>query len=251
MAGAGSRLPHRSRLRIPPGPRRAGDLQLHSADDPSRHRGAHAGGRIAGPDSRHDSVRRLLHGAKKLRAGDRRPATGLTRQHMRKIAPIATPKQWALLCLMRDCLLRRSEAAAARWRDLECEPDGTTGHFTVPYSKTDQNGHGSVLFVTKKTMASLRAIRPRQPAPGARIFDWSPHWISRIIAGLAGQAGLHGDFSGHSPRIGMAQDLERLGASLPQIQAAGRWKGPQMPAYYIRSISSGHSAVAKLEEFLV
>ena len=47
----------------------------------------------------------------------------------------------------------------------------------------------------------------------------------------------------------MAQDLARLGASLPQIQAAGRWKGPQMPADYIRSISSGHSAVAKFEEF--
>ena len=186
-------------------------------------------------------MRRLLHGAKKLRTGDRRQATGLTRQHMRKIAPIATPKQWALLCLMRDCLLRRSEAAAARWRDLEREPDGTTGHFTVPYSKTDQNGHGSsVLFVTKKTMASLRAIRPTFPKAGEKIFDCHPSTVCRIIQRLAEQAGLRGDFSGHSPRIGMAQDLARLGASLPQIQAAGRWKGPQMPAYYIRSISSGH-----------
>ena len=45
-----ARLPHRSRLRIPPGPRRAGDLQLHTPDEPRRHHGAHAGGWSAGSD---------------------------------------------------------------------------------------------------------------------------------------------------------------------------------------------------------
>ena len=200
--------------------------------------------------TRHDSVRRVLHGAKKLRNGDRRHATGLMRQHMRKIAPIATPKQWVLLRLMRDCLLRRSEAAAARWRDLEREPDGS-GRFTVPCSKTDQDAEGAVLFVTKETMKALLAIRPAFPKPGQKIFDCHPSTVCRIIQRLAERAGLCGDFSGHSLRIGMVQDLARLGASLPQIQAAGRWKGPQMPADYIRSIRSGHTAaVEKFEEFL-
>ena len=198
----------------------------------------------------HPSVLLLRRAVRKLRNGDRRQATGLTKQHMRKIAPIATPKQWALLRLMRDCLLRRSEAAAARWRDLEREPDGT-GRFTVPFSKTDQDAEGAVLFVTKETMKALLAIRPAFPKPGQKIFDCHPSTVSRIIKRLAERADLYGDFSGHSPRVGMTQDLARLGSSLVEIQAAGRWKGPQMPADYIRSISSGHTAaVEKFEEFL-
>ena len=198
----------------------------------------------------HTSVLLMRRAVRKMRNGDRRHATGLTRQHMRKIAPIAKPKQWALLCLMRDCLLRRSEAAAARWRDFEREPDGT-GRLTVPVSKTDQEADGAVLFVTKKTTKALLAIRPDFPRPGEKIFGWHASTICRIIKRLASRADLQGDFSGHSLRIGMAQDLARLGASLPQIQEAGRWKDPKMPADYIRSIHSGHTAVAKLEEFLV
>ena len=48
-----------------------------------------------------------------------------------------------------------------------------------------------------------------------------PRTISRNIARLAQQAGLRGDYSGHSPRIGMVQDLARLGALLTGIQDAG------------------------------
>ena len=169
---------------------------------------------------------------------------------MRKIQPFAKPKQWALLRLMRDCLLRRSEASAARWRDLEREPDGT-GRFTVPCSNTDQqNGEGAGLFVTTKTMKALLAIRPAFPKPGQKIFDCHPSTVSRIIQRLAERADLYGDFSGHSPRVGMTQDLARLGSSLVEIQHAGRWKDPGMPGYYSRAISAGHSAVAKYERFL-
>ena len=197
----------------------------------------------------HEVVKRTLDRARRRRSRQVRQATGLTYRDMQKIAPIANPKQWALLELMRDCLLRRSEASAARWRDLEREPDGT-GRLTIPYSKTDQQGSGAVLFVSEKTMRSLAAIRPTQPAVGERIFGWCPYWINCIIADLAEHAGLKGDYSGHSPRIGMAQDLARLGASLPEMQNAGRWHSPNMPALYIRSIDAGKSAVAKYSEFL-
>ena len=169
---------------------------------------------------------------------------------MLKIAPFATPKQWALLRLMRDCLLRVSEAADARWRDLVEEADGT-GRLTIPNSKTDQEGKGAVLFVSKATMEALELIRPGiNPAVGEKIFRWCPKTICRNIARLAQQAELKGDYSGHSPRIGMVQDLARLGALLPEIQNAGRWSDPSMPARYIRSIDTGKSAVAKYSRFL-
>ena len=204
------------------------------------------------PDpTRHELVRRALRGASRLLRRNSRQATGLTHRDMLKIRPIAKPKQWALLCLMRDCLLRRSEASAARWRDLVREPDGS-GRLTVPHSKTDQTGKGAVLYVTDHTMLALKVIRPwPTPAVGEKIFGWSAGSISRNISQLAERAGLKGDYSGHSPRVGMAQDLARLGASLPEMQNAGRWKNPSMPALYCRSIDASESAVAKFSEFLM
>ena len=204
------------------------------------------------PDpTRHELVRRDLQGATRLLRKNRRQATGLTHKDMLRIKPLASPRQWAMLCLMRDCLLRRSEAAAARWRDLSPEPDGS-GRLTIPSSKTDQEGHGAVLYVTERTMKALRAIRPKpNPAVGATILGWRrPRSISLNIAALADLADLKGDYSGHSPRVGMAQDLLRLGASLPELMNAGRWKSPEMVALYCRNIAASKSAVAKYKDFV-
>ena len=203
------------------------------------------------PDpTRSAKVKAVLKRASRMQGNQSpRQAAGLTKRDMQKIAPIATLKQLTLLSLMRDCLLRRSEASAARWRDISLEADGT-GRLTIPRSKTDQEGKGAVLFVSKRTMERLWEIRPDFPVPGERIFDWSPGWIGHTIAKLAEAAGLKGDYSGHSPRIGMAQDLARLGASLPEIQNTGRWKSPTMPALYIRNIKAGEAAVAKYSKWL-
>ena len=86
---------------------------------------------------------------------------------------------------------------------------------------------------------------------GEKIFWWCPRTISRSIARLAQQAGLKGDYSGHSPRIEMVQDLARLGALLTGIQDAGRWKDPSMPARYIGANGNrGETAMLKYSKFL-
>ena len=101
-------------------------------------------------------------------------------------------------------------------------------------------------------MKALKAIRPKpNPAVGEKFFGWSrPLTICENIARLAALADLKGDYSGHSPRVGMAQDLARLGASLPEMQNAGRWKDSRMPALYCRNMAAKESAVAKYKEFL-
>ena len=53
----------------------------------------------------------------------------------------------ALISVMRDGMLRRSEAAAIRWGDIATEDDGA-GRLTVARSKTDQEGEGFHLGVT-------------------------------------------------------------------------------------------------------
>ncbi|MBF0382556.1 MAG: tyrosine-type recombinase/integrase [Magnetococcales bacterium] len=52
--------------------------------------------------------------------------------------------------------------------------------------------------------------------------------------------------TGHSCRVGMAQDLTANGAELGAIMQAGRWKSPQMPARYGERLAAGRGAVAQL-----
>ena len=72
--------------------------------------------------------------------------------------------------------------------------------------------------------------------------------ISNRIAAAAKQAGLEGRYSGHSPRIGMAQDLARDDTELPSMMQAGRWKSPEMPARYIRKVTAAKGPVARWYE---
>ena len=59
-----------------------------------------------------------------------------------------------------------------------------------------------------------------------RIFRLGAAQIGRRIARACAQAGLLGEFSGHSPRVGMAVRMARRGAPLQAIQRQGRSSGP-------------------------
>ena len=149
----------------------------------------------------------------------------------------------ALIGLMRDCLLRRSEAADARWDHITSHADGT-GRLLVGVSKTDQEGEGALLFVSSQTMRDLSALRAGA-ADEQPVFGLHPRSIGRRIAAAARAAGEAGAYSGHSARVGMARDLARAGEELPALMTAGRWKGPEMVARYIAHERAGRGAVAR------
>ena len=48
-------------------------------------------------------------------------------------------------------------------------------------------------------------------------------------------------------RIGAAVSLAQAGASVVDMQVAGRWKSPQMPAYYARGELAEQGAIARLK----
>lgn len=148
----------------------------------------------------------------------------------------------AMISLMRDAMLRRSEAAALTWEDIHTEPDGT-GRLLIRRSKTDPEGRGFVAFVSAPTMASLKLIRTS--APNGSVFGLSPNQVSRRIKKAAVAAGLGDGFSGHSPRVGMACDLVRAGIEMPSLMTAGRWRSPAMPAHYARNETAAKGAVAR------
>lgn len=147
----------------------------------------------------------------------------------------------AMIGLMRDALLRRSETSALTWSDLKEWQDGS-GRIDIAFSKTDQTGEGAVGYVSAQTMRWLRQVREK--AGRETIIGLCPHQIARRIVSAAAEAGLQGRYGGHSPRVGMAQDLAGIDAGLANLMQAGRWKRAETVLLYIRNIAAGNNAVA-------
>ena len=153
----------------------------------------------------------------------------------------------ALLSVLRDGLLRRSEAAALRWGDVDVQDDGSA-RIHVRRSKTDPEGEGAVLYIGPDAAAALVAIMPEGFAvvdPSTPVFGLSESQIGRRVNAAAKAAGLGDGFTGHSGRVGMAQDLAAAGVELPALMNAGRWKSPKMPARYTEGQAAGRGAVAR------
>ena len=146
----------------------------------------------------------------------------------------------ALCAVMADGGLRRSEAAALRWEDIERVGDGS-GRLTIKRSKTDVEGEGAVVAITARAMADLGAIRGNADA-GALVFNLCASQIHRRIRDAAKSAGLGDGFSGHSGRVGTARRMTQNGAPMQAVMNQGRWKSPRMVARY----TQGESAAAAL-----
>ncbi len=150
----------------------------------------------------------------------------------------------AIAAVMRDALLRRGEAAELRWGDVEFIPDGSA-LITIRRSKTSLVS--AVQYVGVEATRALRRIHPLNAHPEARVFGLrSGRSISNRLAAMALAAGLGEGFSGHSPRVGMAQDLTAAGVGLAALMVAGRWRSERMPAHYARGEAARRGAVAKL-----
>ena len=64
----------------------------------------------------------------------------------------------------------------------------------------------------------------------------------------AAEAGVEGLISGHSLRVGSAVSLGEAGASVREVQRAGRWRDPAMPARYVREAPEEGSPVERYKD---
>ena len=147
----------------------------------------------------------------------------------------------ALVAILSDAGLRRSEAAALRWGDVQRWADGS-GRITVIRSKTDAEAQGAVVAVTPAAMNALDAIRPAGAGGEVKVFGLSESQIARRVKAVARAAGLADweFFSGHSGRVGMARRMAQNGAPTHEIERQGRWKqGGGMVGRYTRGESAG------------
>ena len=143
--------------------------------------------------------------------------------------------------------LRRSEAAALKWGDVEESADGS-GLLAVRRSKTDPEAEGSVRYLPRAAMEALAAIRPGDAGPDDPVFGLSGRQVGRRVAAAAIGAGLGEGFSGHSGRVGLAAELSRAGASTHEIAAAGGWQSAGMVIRYTRRETAKRGAVARYLE---
>ena len=183
---------------------------------------------------------------------------GVEREDMLRIVTFAESdntlaglRDAALIRLMSDCLLRISEAVAINVSDLQ----KTT--LRIKSSKTDQEGRGEVLFVGSPTLKLINRYCTRADIEGGALFrrvrrgdHIQPTRLTVdsarvIIKARAKAAGVEGFISGHSLRVGSAVSLAQAGASVIDMQNAGRWKSPTMPAHYAKAEIAERGAVAR------
>jgi len=141
----------------------------------------------------------------------------------------------ALLLVAYDSMKRRSELTSLRVEDIEWLADDEAT-ILLRKSKTDQHGSGKWIRLSAETTHALhqwlsttkiheglifRGVR----SSGAITDGLCESRISRIYKALARKAGLSEklvhSISGHSMRVGGAQDLLKIGATLPQIMVKG------------------------------
>ena len=183
--------------------------------------------------TRHPIVRKTLASIKQARKEAGKPgpkqARGLTAERLERIRKTAyTPRkapggfmesperarqradrEIAILSVMRDALLRQGEAAKLRWSDVTDTDDGGA-LIRVRTSKT--SAEAAHLYVRRRAAEALRKIRPEDPDPEARVFGFKRNEsIANLVARCTAAAGLGDGYSGHSMRVGMAQDLAAAG----------------------------------------
>ena len=138
-----------------------------------------------------------------------------------------------LLLLAYATLRRRSELTSLRIEDLSISDDGT-GSILLRQSKTDQTRKGVLLpldaelvsviceWLSQSKLSSGYLLRGIQGDSINQSLD--PRQVARIFKSLAKQAHINSkNVSGHSTRIGAAQDLLNDGKSIGQIMAIVGW----------------------------
>ena len=192
-------------------------------------------------------------------------ATGLTwplRQRLLEAAGDRSidDRNRALLAVAYDAMLRRAELTSLEVTDLleELQGDAT---LLVRRSKTDGEGKGEIAWLAPDTVALVRAWLKtsgitegrlfRSVGKGGRVGErLHPCQVPRIFKAMAREAGLPEavveGLSGHSARVGAAQDMVAAGIELPAILHAGRWKSTAMVNRYGERLLARRSGAAQL-----
>jgi integrase/recombinase XerD len=191
------------------------------------------------------------------RARHRRPkqSAGLTSELLGKIVAacpgtLSGLRDAALLSVGYDTLCRSYELAAMQAQHLSHD----CSRIRIPIAKSDPFGDGRIAYLSAATATRVRdwlsaadlhegplfrGLHTRKLSD--RPLDTSS--IRRLIKAAAKRAGLEPEtvrsLSGHSMRVGAAQDMMVAGTETLGIMHAGGWKSYAVLARYVENASAG------------
>ena len=213
----------------------------------------------------HAQVRRALRRMRRRRGSRQAQALGLTWALRRRLIEAAGSRlidvrNRAILAVAYDAMLRRSEVVALEVVDVKVDRGGSAS-VLVRRAKNDPEGGGAVLYLHRDSVRLLkrwlaesgigpgplfRAVRKDGRVGGAL----HPGQVPRIYKAMARRAGLPAEvvrrLSGHSPRVGAAQDMIAAGVELPAIMQAGRWRSVRMVQRYGERLLARRNGAAQL-----
>ena len=144
-----------------------------------------------------------------------------------------------------DTMTRRSELVSLKFEDIE-HSQSDAGIY-LRKSKVDQEMEGRWLPISRQTLQEVTKWQRAINEDGGFILrslsrkrvskSLGAGQVSRILKRIAHQThlpkSLCRNISGHSLRVGAAQDWANKGASLPQLMVLGGWEKPDTVMRYI------------------
>jgi integrase len=168
-------------------------------------------------------------------------------------------RERAMLCVAYETLARRGELVALEVLDIDFRPNGT-GEALIRRGKTDAEGQGRIAYLSRETVKWLKIWLEHSGITEGPVFrrligkaqiggPLNPGSIAPIFKRVAQWIGIPARYvklvSGHSTRVGAAQDLAELDIDLAAITQAGGWKSPRMPLQYAEKINAARSGMAR------
>ena len=218
-----------------------------------------------GKTLRSPAVRLALQRMHRSKGRRQEQAHGLTWPLRRRLMEAAgdrpiDDRNRALLAVAYDTMLRRAELTSLQVTDL-FEEMGGDASLLVRRGKTDCEGKGEVVWLGPDSLRMVRTWLERGGVADGPLFrsvgkggrtgaGLPPGQVSRIFKAMARAAGLPDTvvkgLSGHSARVGAAQDMVAAGIELPAILQAGRWKSTAMVNRYGERLLASRSGAARL-----
>ena len=213
----------------------------------------------------HVTVRRALKRMHRRKGRRQRQVQGLTWALRRRLIEAAGDRvidvrNRAILAIAYDAMLRRSELVALQVVDVTAERGGSAS-LLVRRAKTDPEGGGAMLYLHRDSVRLLREWLSASGIAGGPLFRslrkdgtlggrLDASQVPRIYKAMAERAGLPAQIvrrlSGHSPRVGAAQDMIASGIGIPAIMQAGRWKNAAMVQRYGERLLAKRNGAAQL-----
>lgn len=203
----------------------------------------------------HSEVRLALRRAARSKRQRPEQALGLTAELLEALlaacgSDLSDLRDAALVSVGYDTLCRSAELVAMRVEHLSEH----SASLLVPRSKADPFGAGRTAYLSPGTVqrlhrwleaASLEAGPLFRGLHTAKVSEAALDTASvrRIVKRLARRAGLAGAvverLSGHSMRVGAAQDMMIAGIDTIGIMQAGGWRTYQVLARYVENAAAG------------